>query len=94
MARRQHARFLVVYVANRSSMASMSPEAASAAEAALEQSIVELRDSVESYAAWAGIAVKFLAVRGDPFTEICRIATAERADAVVVGASTRRRIVW
>ena len=94
LARRQGAEFLVVYVASRPALASMSPEASQVAEEAVEQTIAELRDGVESAAAWAGIAVRFLAVRGDPYTEICRIAAAERADVVVVGASTHAGHRW
>ncbi|WP_178379993.1 universal stress protein [Cryptosporangium aurantiacum] len=94
LARRQNADFLVVYVATRPALASMSPEAVALAEEAVEQSVAELKESVESSAAWAGVPVRFLAVRGDPYTEICRIAGEERADAVVVGASTHAGHRW
>ncbi|GAA3389137.1 universal stress protein [Cryptosporangium minutisporangium] len=94
LARRQHADFLVVYVATRAALAAMAPEAAQLAEEAVEQSIAELRESVEAWTGWAEIPVRFLAVRGDPYTEICRIAGEERADAVVVGASTHAGHRW
>ncbi|WP_344650511.1 universal stress protein [Cryptosporangium japonicum] len=94
LARRQGAEFLVVYVASRPALASMSPEAMQVAEEAVEQTIAELRESIESSATWAGVTVRFLAVRGDPFTEICRVASDERADAVVVGASTHAGHRW
>ena len=94
LARRQHADFLVVYVATRPVLAAMAPEAVQLAEEAVEQSIAELRESVETSAAWAEVPVRFLAVRGDPYTEICRIAGEQRADAVVVGASTHAGHRW
>ncbi|MFI5952666.1 universal stress protein [Cryptosporangium sp. NPDC051539] len=94
LARRQHADFLVVYVASRPALASMSAEAVQVAEEAVEQSIAEVRAEIESAAAWAGVPVQFLAVRGDPYTELCRIATEERADALVVGASAHAGHRW
>ena len=36
-----------------------------------------------------GISITFVAARGDPFTEIRRIADEVRADAIVVGASAQ-----
>ena len=47
----------------------------------------ELEAEVVNGAARAGIAAQFRAVAGDPFTELTRLATEERADAVVVGTS-------
>ncbi|WP_240746808.1 universal stress protein [Cryptosporangium phraense] len=94
LARRQHAEFLVVYVASRPALAAMSPEAVQVAEEAVEASIAEVRAEIESAAAWAGVAVQFRSVRGDPFTELCRIAGEERADAVVVGASAHAGHRW
>jgi nucleotide-binding universal stress UspA family protein len=34
-----------------------------------------------------GVSMTFITTRGDPFTELCRVAVEIRADAVVVGAS-------
>jgi nucleotide-binding universal stress UspA family protein len=36
-----------------------------------------------------GVPIEFLAVRGDPYTELKRVAEEVRADAVVVGASAK-----
>jgi nucleotide-binding universal stress UspA family protein len=51
-----------------------------------------------------GIEANFVAGRGDPYTEICRIAERDRVDAVIVGASAQSghrfvgslavRLVW
>jgi nucleotide-binding universal stress UspA family protein len=42
---------------------------------------------ITTRAAEVGIDAEFRAVAGDPFAELSRIATEERADAVVVGTS-------
>jgi nucleotide-binding universal stress UspA family protein len=47
----------------------------------------ELRNSFEHIAPTYGIDAQFVVSNGDPFTEICRLAESQRADAVVVGAS-------
>jgi nucleotide-binding universal stress UspA family protein len=47
----------------------------------------ELRATAEARARELGIDLTFVKRRGDPFTEICRVATEVRADAVIVGAS-------
>jgi nucleotide-binding universal stress UspA family protein len=48
----------------------------------------DLRAQVAAAMTDRGIEVDFLAVHGDPFTELARVAGEQRADAVVVGAST------
>jgi nucleotide-binding universal stress UspA family protein len=47
----------------------------------------ELGRQVRDGARYAGVEAEFVAARGDPFVELCRVATELRADAVVVGAS-------
>jgi nucleotide-binding universal stress UspA family protein len=49
----------------------------------------DLRAQVRAGAAHAVIPVEFVTARGEPFGQLSRIATELRADAVVVGASTR-----
>jgi nucleotide-binding universal stress UspA family protein len=41
----------------------------------------------DTIASELGISITFRAARGDPYTEICRVADEVRADAIVVGAS-------
>ena len=48
----------------------------------------QLREMAESRAKELGIALTFVTRRGDPFAEMCRMATEIKADAIVVGAST------
>jgi nucleotide-binding universal stress UspA family protein len=48
----------------------------------------ELRAAVAARAPALGVDVTFVERRGDPYTEIIRLADELRVDAVVVGAST------
>jgi nucleotide-binding universal stress UspA family protein len=93
LARRQHARLVVVYVAQTSPMLGASavaaPGAVVAEEQALDEEAASLRDRTTEAADRIGIPVTFIAARGEPYHEIKRIADEVRADAVVVGASTR-----
>jgi len=56
---------------------------------ALEESAAGLRQRAEEYAAVLGVQITFIAARGDPFNELRRVADEVRADAVIVGASTK-----
>jgi nucleotide-binding universal stress UspA family protein len=47
----------------------------------------DLRHRAEEISEELGVPITFIATRGDPFTELSRIAEEIRADAVVVGAS-------
>jgi nucleotide-binding universal stress UspA family protein len=49
----------------------------------------DMRKRAEQVAAEFGISISFVTRRGDPFAEICRVAAEVRADAIVVGASTK-----
>jgi nucleotide-binding universal stress UspA family protein len=88
IARRQHARLVAVYVA-----APVSPLLAELPDAgALEvegrvQLAAELAAEVAAAAARIGIAIEYVERRGDPLTELCRLADALPADGVIVGAS-------
>ena len=55
----------------------------------MAQRTADLRTQVEDDAAHAGVRAEFVAVRGEPFTQLCRLATQLRADLVVVGAPAR-----
>jgi nucleotide-binding universal stress UspA family protein len=87
LARRQNCRLLAVYVGHLPAGASMSAGAAVAMAETSRQVAADLEETVLHRAAEAGMDAEFRAVSGDPFTELTRIATAERADAVVVGTS-------
>jgi nucleotide-binding universal stress UspA family protein len=90
LARRQHASVTAVYVAPVASLATAGPGGADLAAArhqAFSQAADDMRRRAEEVSRELGISVTFIAVEGDPFTELRRIADETRADAVVVGAS-------
>jgi nucleotide-binding universal stress UspA family protein len=91
LARRQHSRVTVVYVASHGSLAAMTGEGTGMAvmAEAREEMGADLREEVERLAMERGIDTEFLVIHGDPFTELRRVAQEVRADAVVVGASER-----
>lgn len=89
MARRQGSQLAVTFVAADATAAAMAPQYTVDLQNALDELTEQLRAEVTANAAHAGIAVTFIAARGDPYAEICRIAQQERVDAVVVGASAQ-----
>lgn len=93
LARRQRAHLAVVYVAPVAAMSAAAPVAGAALAVAQGEAYDEiaedLRRQVEQWAHERGVAATFVATRGDPYTELRRIAAELRADAVVVGASAK-----
>jgi nucleotide-binding universal stress UspA family protein len=92
MARRQGARVVAVYVVPGASMAGAAPSGAGlylAQQDALDEVSADLRQRAETTSRELGVNLTFMAVHGDPFTEIRRIADEIHADAVVVGASAK-----
>lgn len=92
LARRQRARIVAVHVSPLGSFGSAGPGGAALAvakEQAYKATADELRRRAEVTAIELGISVTFIATRGDPFSELCRIADEIRADAIVVGASAK-----
>jgi nucleotide-binding universal stress UspA family protein len=87
LARRQGCRILVVFVSHVGAAASLSAAGVAAMNVAEHQEADELEHLIMSRAAEVGLAAEFRAVAGDPFIELSRIATEDRADAVVVGTS-------
>lgn len=90
LARRQGARIVAVFVSPLASFGAGGPAGAAvtvAREEAFRASVAEMEQRAHSIAAELGISITFIAARGDPFTEIRRIAAEVRADAIVVGAS-------
>ncbi|MET7397414.1 universal stress protein [Dactylosporangium sp. NPDC005572] len=87
LARRQRARLVVVYVTGVPAASRLVAEAAGAVEQAAAEATEDMRRQVEQGALHAGVNAEFIAVRGDPYQEIVRVAGELRADAVVVGSS-------
>lgn len=89
VARRQSARLVMVYVRSAPPAANLTVSTIGAMQDTLDQVESDLLDQVVSGAANAGIAAEFVAAEGDVFNELVRVADQVRADAVVVGASTK-----
>ena len=90
LARRQGARIVAVFVSPLASVGAAGPSGAAvtvAREEAFRATVEDMERRAEGIAAELGISITFIAARGDPFTEIRRIADEIRADAIVVGAS-------
>ena len=98
LARRQGARLVCVYVAQLSALygatAGAGAGAIAAQDQALEETAADLRQRAEEYAGSVGIPLTFVVARGDPYTELRRVADEVRADAVIVGASTKAGHRW
>jgi len=98
LARRQGARLVCVYVEQLSAMYGAGAGAGAGAIAAQEQALHEtatgLKRRIEEYAAERGLPITFVVARGDPYTELRRVADEVRADAVVVGASAQAGHRW
>ncbi len=92
LARRQRAKLIAVFVAPVPSMVSAAPTGAAVIAAemqAADQLAGQMRARAEATARELGISLTFIAAHGDPYSEIKRIANETRADAIVVGASTK-----
>jgi nucleotide-binding universal stress UspA family protein len=90
LARRQRARLVGVFVAPLAGFGAAGPGGAAltvAKDEAFRQSAEQMEARAQVMAAELGISITFIAARGDPYTEIRRIADEIRADAIVVGAS-------
>ena len=97
LARRQGARLVCVYVEQRSGMYGASAAAAgviAAQDEVLAETAADLRRRAEEGAGALGVPLTFIAARGDPYTELRRVADEVRADAVIVGASTKAGHRW
>jgi nucleotide-binding universal stress UspA family protein len=93
LARRQGARLVCVYVEQPSAMYGAVAGAGAAAvaeqERAFTQTAADLKRRIEEGAADRGVPITFVVAAGDPYHELRRVADEVRADAVVVGASTK-----
>jgi nucleotide-binding universal stress UspA family protein len=93
LARRQGARLVVVYVAQPSAMYGAAAGAGAGViaeqERAFTETAADLKRRVEEAGAERGVPITFVTAVGDPYHELRRVAGEVRADAVVVGASTK-----
>lgn len=89
LARRQSAKLTAVYVAPLASGLAVTGYGGLevAWRQAEEQTAAEMRRRAEEFSREPGVPITFIAARGDPFTELSRIAEEIHAEAVVVGAS-------
>jgi nucleotide-binding universal stress UspA family protein len=97
LARRQGARLVCVYVEQLTGLFAASAAGAAVIAAqgeTLQEKAADLRRRAEEYAGILGVSVTFIATRGDPYTELRRVADEVRADAVIVGASAKAGHRW
>jgi nucleotide-binding universal stress UspA family protein len=98
LARRQGARLVVVYVEQPSALYSAAAGAGAAViaeqERAFRETAEDLRRRVEEAGIDRGVPTTFIVAAGDPYHELRRVADEVRADAVVVGASTKAGHRW
>lgn len=90
LARRQRARLVAVFVAPLTSFGTAGPGGAAltvAKDEAFRSAAEDMESRAHAIADELGISITFVAARGDPYSEIVRIAREVRADAIVVGAS-------
>lgn len=89
LARRQHSRLVVVFVATPPMSADIAPGASVLIQETLDEAAADLRAELEHHPEWKSLRAEFRVERGDPYGVLCRVADGERADAVVVGASAQ-----
>ena len=93
LARRQGARLVVVYVEQPSAVYGAAAGAGAGALAEQERAhselAADLRRRIDEFGADHGVRATFIVAAGDPYHELRRVADEVRADAVVVGASTK-----
>jgi nucleotide-binding universal stress UspA family protein len=89
LARRQDARLVVAYVPTSPALAGLAPATAGYLDESHAEMAEALGEQIAEGARYVGISADYHWRRGDPFTELTRIAEEVRADAVVVGASAR-----
>ncbi len=94
----QGAQLICLYVEQHSAMYGAASGAGAGVIAAEDEALIatgeDLRHQAEVSAERLGIELTFITARGDPYTELRRVADEIRADAVVVGASTKAGHRW
>jgi nucleotide-binding universal stress UspA family protein len=89
LARRERARLICLYVRPLTAVAGIGAGAAISMQEAYDEVAADLRQAVETQRARLGIRAEFVERYGNPFAEIVRLADEVKADAVIVGASTK-----
>ena len=89
MARRERAQLICLYVRPLNAVAGIGAGAALSMQEVHDEVAADLRQAVETHRARLGIRAEFVERSGSPFAEIVRLADEVRADAVIVGASTK-----
>jgi nucleotide-binding universal stress UspA family protein len=89
MARRQHARLVILYVRPFSVVPGIEAGAVTSMQEAHDAVAAELRQNAAEQGPRLGIDVVVVERDGNPYTEIVRLAGEIQADAVIVGASTK-----
>jgi nucleotide-binding universal stress UspA family protein len=89
MARRQHARLVILYVRPFSVVPGIEAGAVTSMQEAHDAVAAELRQNAAEQGPRLGIDVVVVEREGNPYTEIVRLAGEIQADAVIVGASTK-----
>ena len=90
LARRQGAKVVCVYVGQIAGLAAGVPSAVGALIQMHDSVARNLRAQIEERTPRLGVEVIFIERRGDPYTEITRVADEMRVDAVIVGRSSQR----
>jgi nucleotide-binding universal stress UspA family protein len=87
LARRQHARLVVLYVRTLSAATGANPAVIGPLRQAQEGVADEIRRLIDTEGARLGLDAELVERAGNPFTEIVKLAGEVQADAVIVGAS-------
>jgi nucleotide-binding universal stress UspA family protein len=98
LARRQGARLVCVFVEQRAAIYGATGAAGASAVAAQDQALratgEDLKRRAEQEAERLGLRLTFVIAYGDPYHELRRVADEMRADAVIVGASSKAGHRW
>ncbi len=89
MARRERARLICLYVRPYTAVSGIGAGAVASMQEAQDEIAADLRQQAETQAARLGLHAEFVERSGNPYAEIVRLADEVRADAVIVGASTK-----
>lgn len=87
LARRQGSHLIVAYVSPTGGMAAGMAATAGALLQAHDQIATEIETQIAEAAHRIGVPVSFLRRRGNPYSELVRVADTLRVDAIVIGAS-------
>lgn len=89
LARRERAHLIVVTVSTTPAVGAMAPSALAILSETADSLARDVQDEARKALQRLEVVGELVGVHGDPYTEIVRIADQRRADAVIVGASTK-----